>query len=76
MLFLNRTGYNGLFRVNSKGEFNVPCGRYKNPRILDAENLRNVSAVLNQVSIQFGDFEKVADFVDHKTLVYSQLSRA
>jgi DNA adenine methylase len=70
MLFLNRTGYNGLFRVNSKGEFNVPCGRYKNPRILDADNLRNVSAMLNQVSIQYGDFEYVADFVDHKTLVY------
>ena len=70
MLFLNRTGYNGLFRVNSKGEFNVPCGRYVNPRILDAENLRNVSAVLNQVIIQYGDFENVADFVDRKTLVY------
>ena len=70
MLFLNRTGYNGLFRVNSKGEFNVPCGRYANPRILDAENLRNVSAVLNQVSIRYGDFENVADFVDHQTLVY------
>jgi DNA adenine methylase len=70
MLFLNRTGYNGLFRLNSKGEFNVPCGRYKNPRILDAENLRNVSAVLNQVSIRYGDFENVADFVDQKSLVY------
>jgi len=70
MLFLNRTGYNGLFRLNSKGEFNVPCGRYKNPRILDAENLRNVSRLLNQVSIQYGDFEEVAEFVDDKTLVY------
>ena len=57
MLFLNRTSYNGLFRLNSKGEFNVPCGRYKNPRILDAKNLRNVSLLLNQVSIQYGDFE-------------------
>jgi DNA adenine methylase len=70
MLFLNRTGYNGLFRVNSKGEFNVPCGRYKNPRILDDKNLRNASAVLNQVSIQYGDFEAVADYVDANTLVY------
>lgn len=70
MLFLNRTGYNGLFRLNSKGEFNVPCGRYKNPRILDAENLRNASTILNQVSIQYGDFEEVADFVDANTLVY------
>jgi DNA adenine methylase len=70
MLFLNRTGYNGLYRVNSKGDFNVPCGRYKNPRILDEENLHNVSAVLNRVSIRYGDFEDVADFVDDKTLVY------
>jgi DNA adenine methylase len=70
MLFLNHTGYNGLFRLNSKGEFNVPCGRYKNPRILDTENLRNVSRLLNQVSIQYGDFEEVAEFVDDKTLVY------
>jgi DNA adenine methylase len=70
MIFLNRTGYNGLFRLNSKGEFNVPCGRYKNPRLLDAENLRNVSAVLKQVSIRYGDFEEIADFVHAKTLVY------
>jgi DNA adenine methylase len=70
MLFLNRTGYNGLFRLNSKGEFNVPCGLYNNPRILDAENLRNVSRLLNQVSIQYGDFEEVGGFVDEKTLVY------
>ncbi len=70
MIFLNRTGYNGLFRLNSKGEYNVPCGRYKNPRILDADNLRRVSAVLNQVTIHYGDFEAVADFVDHNTLAY------
>lgn len=70
MLFLNRTGYNGLYRVNSKGEFNVPCGRYKNPRILDEVNLHNVSSILNRVSIRYGDFEEIADFVDHKTLVY------
>jgi DNA adenine methylase len=70
MLFLNRTAYNGLFRLNSKGEFNVPCGRYKNPRILDEENLRNVSHLLRNVSIQYGDFEEVEDFVDGKTLVY------
>ena len=70
MIFLNRTGYNGLFRVNSKGEFNVPVGRYANPRILDAKNLRAVSSLLSKVAIQYYDFEDVADFVDHKTLVY------
>ena len=70
MIFLNRTSYNGLFRVNSKGEFNVPVGRYANPRILDAQNLRAVSSLLRKVSIQYCDFEAVADFVDHQTLVY------
>ena len=70
MIFLNRTGYNGLFRVNSKGEFNVPVGRYSNPRILDGQNLRAVSSLLSKVSIQYCDFEAVADYVDHKTLVY------
>ena len=46
LVYLNRTGFNGLFRLNSKGGFNVPLGRYSNPRICDTENLRNVSAVL------------------------------
>jgi DNA adenine methylase len=45
-IYLNRTGYNGLFRLNAAGEFNVPAGRYPNPRICDAENLRGVSAAL------------------------------
>ena len=46
LVYLNRTGFNGLFRLNSKGMFNVPPGRYSNPRICDTENLRNVAAVL------------------------------
>jgi DNA adenine methylase len=70
MLFLNRTGYNGLFRLNSKGEFNVPIGRYAKPRILDAENLRLVSRLLQGVTIRICDFEDVSDFVDGDTLVY------
>lgn len=70
MIFMNRTGYNGLFRMNSKGEFNVPFGRYKNPRILDARNLRNVAALLQGISIQCCDFENIAPYVDHQTLVY------
>ncbi len=70
MLFLNRTGYNGLFRLNSKGEFNVPYGRYKKPRILDAENLHRVAALLHRVSIHYGDYGETADFVNERTLVY------
>ena len=51
LVYLNRTGFNGLFRLNSKGIFNVPLGRYSNPRICDTENLRNVAAVLSAKTI-------------------------
>ena len=51
LVYLNRTGFNGLFRLNSKGQFNVPLGRYSNPRICDTENLRNVAAVLSAPTI-------------------------
>jgi DNA adenine methylase len=70
MLFLNRTGYNGLFRLNSKGEFNVPMGRYKKPRILDADNLRLAANLLQKVRIEYCDFEAVGDFIDRRTVVY------
>jgi DNA adenine methylase len=69
-IFLNRTGYNGLFRLNSQGEFNVPFGRYKNPRILDVENLRAVARLLNGVQIEYSDFTAIEPFVDEKTFVY------
>jgi DNA adenine methylase len=70
LIFLNRTCFNGLFRLNSKGEFNVPHGRYKNPRILDEENLLNVARVLQSAEIQAGDFEICATEVDETTFVY------
>ncbi len=59
IIYLNKTCYNGLFRVNSKGQFNVPFGRYKNPNILDLSVLKAVSKYLNenQVEILNGDFE-------------------
>jgi len=70
LLFLNRTCYNGLFRLNSRGEFNVPHGSYKNPRIFDAENLQNASKALQIAEIQVGDFERCAAVVDNNTFVY------
>ena len=70
MLFLNRTGYNGLFRLNSDGAFNVPFGRYANPRILDEKNLRRVAELLQDVTMHYGDFKETANWVNEHTLVY------
>lgn len=58
-LYLNRTCYNGLWRVNSKGVFNVPMGSYKSPRILDPEKLRRASKALENARIVCADFESV-----------------
>lgn len=58
-LYLNRTCYNGLWRVNSKGGFNVPIGSYKNPRIVDADKLRRASKALKRAKIVCADFEEV-----------------
>lgn len=69
-LFLNKTCFNGLYRVNKKGQFNVPMGAYKNPNICDEENLKRVSSVLQSAEIVCGDYKKCFDFVDDKTFVY------
>lgn len=69
-LYLNKTAYNGLWRVNKDGKFNVPFGRYKNPKILDEDNLRNVSLMLRETSIIWGDFSIVAEHAKAGTFVY------
>lgn len=69
-IFLNRTCFNGLYRVNSKGEFNVPHGKYSNPRICDTNNLRACSVVLQRVEILCGDFAETGRFAGPKTLFY------
>jgi len=70
IIFLNRTCYNGLFRVNRKGEFNVPFGRYKNPDILNEDNLKDVATLLKTTKILLGDFTQCRKFVDDHTFVY------
>lgn len=70
IIFLNRTCYNGLFRVNRKGEFNVPFGRYKNPEILNEENLRYVASLLKSTAILLGDFTLCRKYVNQHTFVY------
>lgn len=69
-IFLNKTCFNGLYRVNSKGFFNVPMGAYKNPPICDAENLRLISKLLQNVQIKCGDYSECAEFIDENTFVY------
>lgn len=70
MIFLNKTCFNGLYRVNAKNEFNVPAGRYKNPLICDETNLRAISKKLQNVIINSGDYRSSSDFIDSNTFVY------
>ncbi len=69
-IYLNRTCYNGLYRVNSRGEFNVPYGNYKNPVWLDENNLRLMSEYLKNVAILNDDFEIIRDMVHEGDFVY------
>ena len=69
-IFLNRTCFNGLYRVNSKGKFNVPHGRYTNPKICDEETLRADSVVLQRVEILCGDFAQTGKYADDNVLYY------
>lgn len=69
-IFLNKTCFNGLFRVNKKGLFNVPMGAYKMPVICDINNLTEINVALRNVTIKTGDYKDCLDFIDDKTFVY------
>ncbi len=70
LIFLNHTCFNGLWRVNSKGKFNVPFGRYKNPRIHDPEGLRAASRALARADIRCDDFADVTKGLGKRDFVY------
>lgn len=70
LIFLNRTCFNGLYRVNANGEFNVPFGKYKNPKICDAETIYADSELLQIVEILNGDFEQTEQYLTDNTFVY------
>lgn len=69
-IFLNRTCYNGLYRLNNKRQFNAPFGNYKNPLIVDPENMREVSRALSNVELRVGDFADVLERAAPGDLVY------
>jgi DNA adenine methylase len=70
LMYLNRTCFNGLYRVNSKGEFNVPMGRYKNPLICDPSGLRAASSALGVASFKLGGFQQATERAQPGDLVY------
>lgn len=69
-IYLNRTCFNGMYRVNSQGQFNVPFGHYKNPRIIDESNLLNCSKLLNKTEIKCADFSEILTKVQKDDFVY------
>ena len=69
-IYLNRTCFNGMYRVNSQGQFNVPFGHYKNPRIVDKNNLINCSNLLQRTEIKHADFSEILTMVQKGDFVY------
>jgi|SRR5580698_4443532 DNA adenine methylase len=69
-IYLNKTGYNGLYRVNRAGKFNVPMGRYSNPLVCDAANLRACSKALEGIDLRVADFEEIASRAKAGDFVY------
>lgn len=69
-IFLNRTCFNGLYRVNKNGDFNVPMGNYKNPTICDEENLRALSELIKNVNFEYGDYKTSQKYIKKNTFVY------
>ena len=69
-IFLNKTCFNGLFRLNSKGEYNVPLGRYRNPNICDTERLLKVHHLLQNVVLLTGDYRQTQRRIGSSTFVY------
>jgi DNA adenine methylase len=69
-LYFNKTGFNGLYRVNSKGKFNVPFGRYKNPTIVPETKIRQASELMKNIDILNTDFTYIVDYADEGDLCY------
>lgn len=70
LIFLNKTCFNGLYRVNKKDRFNVPCGAYLKPTIYHEENLQSVAALLQNADILCDDFERSSEYINNRTFVY------
>ena len=69
-IYLNRTAFNGLYRVNAKGQFNVPFGRYKNPAIADADTIYSCSKALQKVTISCSSFDKLLPQTNEGDFIY------
>ncbi len=69
-IYLNKTGFNGLYRVNQKGQHNVPYGKYKNPKWLDEENIKACNKLLVNTEIGTGDFENIKPLIKKGDFVY------